>query len=234
MKIFFSFLFCTFLFADIKVASAGNVAFAIQDLAQEFYKQTKIKITPIIASSGKLSIQIQRGAPYDIYLSANMKYPQFLYEHNLTKTKPKVYAKGKLVLFSKNKLKAFDDIFGAKKIAIANPKTAPYGMATKEFLQNKRLYDKLKSKFVIGSNISSTFSYTMKAVDLGFVAKSLLFKFPKLNNKEHFLDLDDSLYSPIKQGVVLVSSKKQAKEFYQFLFSKQAKKIFIKYGYDVD
>ena len=232
MKKFLFLLFSTLLFADVKVATAGNVAFAIQDLAKQFYKQTHIKVIPIIASSGKLTAQIQRGAPYDIFLSANMKYPNYLYKNHLAKTKPKVYAMGKLVLFSKNKLKNFDEIFNATKIAIANPKTAPYGIATIQYLKNKHIYNKLKPKFIIAPNISSTFSYAIKITNYGFIAKSLLFKFPKLNNKNHYIELDN--YTPIKQGVVLLSNKNEAKKFYQFLFSNTAKRIFIKYGYHIN
>jgi len=228
------FFFITLSFANIKVATAGNVAFAIKDLAKEFYKQTHIKVTPIIGSSGKLTAQIERNAPYDIFLSANMKYPNYLYSHNKAITKPKVYARGKLVLFAKKGIKNFNDIFKAKKIAIANPKTAPYGMATIEYLKNRKIYNQLKSKFIIASNISTTFSYAMKVTDYGFIAKSLLFKFPKLNNKNHFINLDTKFYSPIKQGVVLISNKSEAKKFYKFLFSKKAKNIFLKYGYEVD
>jgi molybdate transport system substrate-binding protein len=233
MKKLLLLIITTFLFADVKVATAGNVAFAIKDLAKAFYKQTHIRIIPIIGSSGKLAAQIEHGAPYDVYLSANMKYPEYLYTHHKALTKPKVYAKGKLVLFARDGIKNFDEIFKAKKIAIANPNTAPYGMASVDYLKKKHIYNKLKSKFVIGSNISTTFSYAMKATNYGFVARSLLFKFPNLNNKKHFIELEP-IYSPIKQGVVLISDKAEAKKFYQFLFSDIAKRIFLKYGYNID
>ena len=224
----------TFLFADVRVATAGNVAFAIKDLSKAFYNKTNIRIVPIIGSSGKLTAQIERGAPYDVFLSANMKYPEYLYIHHKTLTKPKVYARGKLVLFARDGIKNFDDIFNARKIAIANPQTAPYGKATVEYLKNTHTYNKLKSKFVIAPNISTTFSYAMKVTNYGFVARSLLFKFPNLNNKNHFIDLDEKLYSPIKQGVVLISNKPEAQKFYQFLFSDTAKRIFLKYGYSIN
>jgi len=234
LKVLVFLFFITSLFADIRVATAGNVAFAIQDLANEFFKQTHIKIIPIIGSSGKLTAQIERNAPYDVFLSANMKYPKYLYQKGIAKTAPKVYAKGKLILFAKNGIKNFNEIFKAKKIAIANPKTAPYGMATKEYLKNKGIYKKLKNKFIIGGNISSTFSYAMKITNYGFIAKSLLFKFPKLNNKNHFIELNTKFYSPINQGIVLISNKKGAKEFYNFIFSKKAQRIFLKYGYNIN
>jgi len=233
-QLLFILFLITFSFANIRVATAGNVAFAIKDLAKEFYKETKIKVIPIIGSSGKLTAQIEKKAPYDIFLSANMKYPEYLYNKGLVKTKPKVYAKGKLILFSKNGIKTFNDIFNAKKIAIANPKTAPYGMATIEYLKNKHIYNKLKHKFVIGGNISTTFSYAMKVTNYGFIARSLLFKFPKLNNKNYFIELDEKFYSPIKQGIVLISDSKEALKFYKFIFSQKAKRIFLKYGYNIN
>lgn len=232
-KLLLSLFLFTFSLANIKVATAGNVAFAIKDLAKEFYKQTHIKITPIIGSSGKLTAQIQRGAPYDVFLSANMKYPEYLYKKGIAKTKPKIYAKGKLVLFARDGIKNFNEIFKAKKIAIVTPKTAPYGMATVEYLKKKKIYNKLKNKFVIAPNISTTFSYAIKITNYGFIAKSLLFKFPKLNNKKHFIELEP-IYSPIKQGVILLSNNPQAQKFYKFLFSKKAKEIFLKYGYDIN
>jgi len=233
-KFIFLFSFLTFLFGDIRVATAGNVTFAIKDLVKEFYNKYHIKVTPIIGSSGKLTAQITKGAPFDLFLSANMKYPEYLYKKGIAKIKPKVYAKGKLVLFARDGIKNFKEIFDAKRIAIANPKTAPYGMATVAYLKNKHIYNRLKSKFVIGSNVSTTFSYAMKITNYGFVARSLLFKFPNLNNKKHFVELDENFYPPIKQGVVLISNNPEAKKFYNFLFSKEAKEIFLKYGYSIN
>jgi molybdate transport system substrate-binding protein len=209
----------TFLFADIRVASAGNVAFAIRDLAKEFKKETGINVVPIIASSGKLTAMIEKKAPFDIFMSADMKYPEYLYQRHLS-SKPKVYAKGKLVFFSKGL-----DILQCKKIAIANPKTAPYGKATIEYLKNMHLYDKVKNRLVIAPNISSAFSYAMKVTDCGFVAKSLVFNYP-------YEDLELK-YTPIKQGVVKLNNKPQTNQFFNFIFSKKAQQILEKYGYDV-
>jgi len=234
MKKLLLLLFVTFVFGDIKVATAGNVAFAIKDLGKEFYKEYHIRVVPIVGSSGKLTAQIERGAPYDVFLSANMKYPEYLFEHEKTITEPVVYAKGKLVLFARDGLKdGLNDLFKAKKIAVANPKTAPYGVLTEHYLKDKNLYHKLKSKFVIAPNISATFSYAMKVTNYGFVARSLLFKFPKLNNKKHFIELND-FYERTSQGAVLLTDKESAREFFRFLFSQKAKNILKKYGYDVN
>ena len=234
MKLLIFLFFITSLFADVRVATAGNVAFAIKDLANHFYQKTHIKVIPVISSSGNLTNQIRRGAPFDVFLSANMKYPEFLYQNKLAITKPKIYAKGRLVLFAKNGIKNIYELFSAKRIAIANPKTAPYGKATIEYLKNKHLYAKLKNKFIIAGNISSTFNYALQVTNYGFIAKSLLFKFPNLNNKNHYIDLDTKYYSPINQGIVLLKNKPEAKKFYNFIFSKEAKEIFLKYGYIIN
>ncbi len=234
MKLLVILFFITSLFGDIRVATAGNVAFAIKELANQFYKETHIRVIPVISSSGNLTAQIERGAPFDVFLSANMKYPEYLYNLKIAFTKPKVYAKGRLVLFAKNGIKSIDELYSANRIAIANPKTAPYGKATIEYLKNKKLYNKLKNKFVIAGNISSAFSYALKITNYGFIAKSLLYKFPNINNKNHYIDLDTKYYSPIKQGIVLLKDNEEARKFYNFIFSKKAKEIFLKYGYIIN
>ena len=228
MKIIFFILFLTIsLFGEVKVATAGNVAFAIKELAKEFYKKTSIRVVPIISSSGKLSAQIERGAPFDLFLSADMRYPNYLYKKGVGVEPPKVYAIGKLIFFSKNG----SSILDCQKIAIANPKTAPYGKATIEYLKNSNLYSKVKDRFVIGGNIASAFNYAIRVTDCGFVAKSLLFKFPNLNNKNHYTDLDSSKYTPIKQGVLLLNRKEESLKFYNFLFSDEGREIFGNFGY---
>jgi len=234
MKLLIILFFITSLFADIRVATAGNVAFAIKELGNQFYKETKIRVIPVISSSGNLTAQIKSAAPFDVFLSANMKYPEYLYNLKIALTKPKVYAKGRLVLFAKNGIKSIDDLYSANRIAIANPKTAPYGKATIEYLKNTKLLHKLKNKFVIAGNISSAFSYALKITNYGFIAKSLLYKFPNLNNKNHYIDLDTKYYSPIKQGIVLLKDNQEARKFYNFIFSKKAKEIFLKYGYIIN
>ena len=233
-KLFLFFILSIQLFGNIRVATAGNVAFAMNDLVKEFYKETNIKVIPVIGSSGKLTAQIKFNAPFDIFLSANMKYPNYLYKIGKGVKKPKVYAKGRLILFSKNGINKIEELFQQKSIAIANPKTAPYGQATIQYLKNRKLYNRLKNKFVFAPNVSATFSYAMQVTDSGFIARSLLFKFPKLNNSKYFIKLDESKYPPIEQGVLLLNNKKESVKFYNFLFSKKGKQIFRNYGYIIE
>jgi len=243
-KIFFLLQIFTFLLHAqiINVAVAANVSYAIESLKKEFQKlhpDTQINIT--LASSGKLAAQIKHGAPYDIFMSADMKYPQSLFEEKFTRIPVKVYAKGTLALLSKTPQK-FSNITkllqdsGIKKIAIANPKTAPYGIAAVEALKHMKLLSTLQSKLVYGESISQTLSYTLYATDLGFVATSLLLS-PKMKNfkaNKHFVELDPKFYTPIKQGIILLKKAKNykaAREFYEFILSEKAQKIFQQYGY---
>jgi molybdate transport system substrate-binding protein len=226
----------------IKIAVAANVSYAIEELKKEFntlYPDIKVQI--ILGGTGKLFAQIQHNAPYDILLSANMLYPQKLYEKGQAVTRPLVYAQGSLVYLSSKKHEfskgielVLDD--NIKKIAIANPKLAPYGIATVEALKNAKLYEKITSKFVYGDSISQTVTYAIKATDLGFIAKSALYtpQMAHLKKGENWSDIDPKLYTPIDQGIVLLKhgeNSAEASAFYTFIFSKKAENIFKKFGY---
>lgn len=243
-KIFSTLIFlCLSLNASsINIAVASNVSYAIKELKskfQETYPQTDVNI--ILGSSGKLTAQISHGAPYGLFMSANMFYPRKLYQNQLALTKPRVYAKGTLALFSTKPQNYFLGIKllqdnSIKKIATANPKTAPYGKAAFEVLQNAKLYTQIKSKLIFGESISQTLSYVLTAADIGLVATSSLYsaKMSSYKKGTHWVEIDNSLYSPIEQGVVLLQNTKNRDDyrlFYEFLFSPDAKKIFKKYGY---
>ena len=232
-------LFISTLFSnEVKIAAASNVSYAIKPLIKEFnkkYPNTKVKF--VIGSSGKLTAQIRNKAPFDILLSANMKYPEALYKDGLAIQKPKVYVRGSLALFSykERDLKDLNIINKVDKIAIANPKTAPYGKAAYEALTKLGLYEKNKKSFVYAENISQTVQYAMTAADIGFIAKASLFspRMKKFKKDSNYIDIDSSLYNPINQGIALMNNKKETLEFSKFLFSNEAKKIFEAYGYEV-
>jgi molybdate transport system substrate-binding protein len=235
MKFLITLLFSVFLFAnEIFVASAAGNAYAIPEIIKkynEIYPDDKIHL--IFASSGKLTAQIMHGAKYDIFLAANMKYPYILYQRGVALTKPKIYSYGAIVLFSRKPIKDKDSykkiMLNASSIAIANPKTAPYGMAVVEFLKNIGLYDKVKNKLVYAETVSAAFNYSLHSTDIGIIAKSLLFS-PNTKKYKSWIDLPNE-YTPITQGVVLLNKK--AENFYNFLFSNAAKEVLEKYGYIV-
>jgi len=231
--------------STITIAVAANVSYAIEDLKKEFNQlHPNINIRVILGSSGKLTAQIKNGAPYGLFMSANMKYPQALYKQKLAITKPRVYAQGALAYLS-NKPRDFSQgIFfltnpDIQRIAIANPKTAPYGMAAFEALTNAKLVKKLTPKFVYGESISQTVSYAVTAADVSLIAKSSLYSKKMLHFKEavHWASVNPKLYTPIKQGIVLLKESQNRvdyRAFYDFIESASAKSIFKKYGYVVD
>lgn len=225
----------------IKVAVAANVSYAIEELKTVFEeKHSDIKVEVILGSSGKLTSQIRQGAPFSLFMSANMSYPQALYDEGKATQKPVVYAQGVLAFLSNKKRNPCkeetvlndDDI---KKIAIANPKTAPYGVAAVEALKNAKLYEKHKEKFVYGESISQTVLYATMAADIGIVAASSLHspQLSKYHEGIHWWELNEELYTPISQGIVMIEESKDAKAFYDFILSVEAKEIFKKYGYKV-
>ena len=243
LKLLFILLFSTYSMAGtIQIAVAANVSYAIDDLKKAFNKvspDTKVQV--VLGSSGKLTAQIKHGAPYQLFMSANMKYPEALYKDKIAVTKPLVYTQGSLAYLS-NKPQDFSKGMALlkevniKKIAVANPKTAPYGKAAVEAMKSASVYEEVKHKFVFAESISQTVSYTVTATDIGLIAKSSLCS-PKMKQyKEgiHWAEVDLKLYTPIKQGIVILKKgeeNSEVKAFYDFILSQDAQKILIDFGY---
>ncbi|MEL6987278.1 MAG: molybdate ABC transporter substrate-binding protein [Bacteroidota bacterium] len=226
--------------ADVlRIAVAGNMQFAIKEICSAFTSEQNIPIEIIIASSGKLYAQIQAGAPYDIFISADMEYPQQLKNKNLASGEVRRYAYGQLAIWS-NFPTQMDQLLSnftkANKIAIANPKFAPYGKAAIQFLNKLVPNGDLNNKLIYGESIAQTnqFIYS-KAADIGVTSYSTFFQLNIENNA--FLLIDSSYHDKIEQGfVVLKRSKVQSKAelFSNFLISNKAKKILSKFGYLAD
>lgn len=226
----------------LSIAASANMQFAISEITEAFTARTNVPCELIVASSGKLTAQIVEGAPFDVFLSADLKYPNELYQKDYTNAPPKVYAYGKLVLWTLDKdvqpsllsLKT-DQV---KHIAMAHPKTAPYGKAALEVLNHHSLYDSVRDKLIYGESISQINQFVnTQAAQFGFTSKSVVLA-PNLKGKGQWLELDADSYTPIAQGIVLVNQKTQenpdAKQFYDFIFSEEARNILKKYGYSVD
>ncbi|GAB6044445.1 molybdate ABC transporter substrate-binding protein [Caminibacter profundus] len=223
--------------SDVFVASAANVSYAMPKIVKEFKKENPgINVKVVLASSGKLTAQIMHGAPYDVFLSANMKYPNTLYKKGFGKLAPKVYAKGAIVFFStKIKNPNFNSLIKAREIVIANPSLAPYGKAAVEAFKAKGVFKKIKDKLVYAESVTAVIPYTIHSADIGVVAKSSLYS-PKIKNigKFYSSDINEKLYTPINQGIILLSNKKEARKFYDFMLSNKAKKILKEYGYNTN
>ena len=228
----------------VSVAVAANVQFAMQQLKAQFEKETGIELDISIGSSGKFTTQIEQGAPYDVFVSADISYPTTLYKEGLTADSPKVYANGSLVLWTaRTDIKPLADLKllltgNIKKIALANPKTAPYGVAAVEAMKYYKLYDSVQTKLVYGESIAQTNQYiTTQSADIGFTAKSVVLA-DEMKGKGSWVDIDPKAYSPIAQAAVILKHGKDtnadaAQKFYNFLYSADAKKILKHYGYIV-
>jgi len=230
--------------AKLTVAVAANMQYAMQELVAEFNKTDKTTIDIVLGASGKLTQQIQHGAPFDIFISADTAFPQKLADGQFTLQPPKVYAQGLLVLWSaKPAIQPAKDLkllLGAniKSIAIANPRTAPYGSAAESMLKKYGLYDKVSSKLVTGESISqaSQFIVTQNA-DIGFTAKAIVIS-KEMQGKGKWVELNSKDYPPIEQSAALLKFARQnneaeARKFYTFLYSAKAKVILTKFGYIV-
>jgi molybdate transport system substrate-binding protein len=228
----------------ITVAVAANMQYTMQELIAEYNKTDQTKIEVVLGASGKLTQQIQNGAPFDIFISADKEFPQKLADNKLTLEAPKVYAQGLLVLWSvKPNIQPAKDLklllgSSIKNIAIANPKTAPYGSAAEAILKKYGLYDKVSSKLVTGESISQTSQFIVtQNADIGFTAKSIVIS-KEMQGKGKWVELNTQHYPPIEQSAVLLQHAKQsnetvARKFYNFLFSVKAKAIYTKFGYIV-
>ena len=228
----------------LTVAVAANVQFAMKDIKTAFEKTSGYKIDVIIGSSGQLTAQIKQGAPFDVFISADMRYPEDLFKNKLAVDSPKVYAYGALVVWTMNKNIALKNDLSELtdsrviKIAVANPKTAPYGTAAIKSLKHFGLLKNVEGKLVYGESIASTNQFIISgAADIGFTAKSVVMS-SAMKGKGNWSEVEPSAYNPIRQGCVVLSYGKEnhpaaSKQFYDFLFSDKVREILKNYGYKV-
>lgn len=224
------------------VAAAANVRFAIKEIAKKFEAETGVEVELVTSSSGKLATQIRNGAPYDVFLAANMKYVQSLENSGFCATKPQPYVYGKLVMWTVKEADLSNGISALtapdiEQIAIANPKNAPYGVAAVEAIKELGLYDSLQMKLIYGESISQVNQYTKsEAADVGLTAKSVVLS--KMSGVGTWEEVPDSLYTRIMQGAALLkygveNNREAATKFYNYIFSAAAGDIWKKHGYGI-
>ncbi|MDP9079814.1 MAG: molybdate ABC transporter substrate-binding protein [Bacteroidota bacterium] len=227
---------------NLKVAVAANLQAVIKVLQSDFKSKTGISIEPIVGSSGNLSTQVKNGAPYDVFLSADMTFPEMLFKDGFSTKRPVVYAQGSLIICSSQDI-GFDNwervllTERIKKIAIANPAIAPYGKAADEALKAKGILDDIKNKVVTGESITQINTYiTTGVVEVGFTTQALV-KDPAAKTILYWKVINPKLYAPIEQGMVILkkgANNPDAEKFYQYILSPAAKAIFEKFGYKVN
>lgn len=246
MKNFFIFFLISIMLISCKedketitIAAAADLQYALDDIKVAFIKKNpNAKVEIIYGSSGNLYQQIVNKAPFDVFFSADILYPNKLDSAGLAATKPKLYAIGFLVLWTTqlDTLEGFDLLISTKvsKIAIANPKHAPYGKRAVEFLKYYNYYDKVKDKFVEGENISQTAQFVLTGnAEIGIIALSLALS-PAMQKEGKFILIDEKSHSPLEQAYIIVKgseTKSGVQQFYDFVGTAEAREIFTKYGF---
>jgi len=229
---------------ELKVAAASDLTFAFKDVGARFEKQTGNSLKLTYGSSGNFFSQIQNGAPFDLFFSADVSYPQKLEAAGLTEPGTIYeYATGKLVMWVPNASK-LDLSRGLsvlldpsiRKIAVANPLHAPYGVAAVAALRHAGIYDQVKGKLVLGENISQTAQFVQSGnADVGLLALSLAVA-PAMKSSGRYVEVPASDYPPLLQaGVILKSSgnKELANQFMKFLKEPGTVALMEQYGFAV-
>lgn len=227
----------------ITVAAAANLKYAITDIAESFSKESGIDVKIITGASGKLTQQIISGAPYDAFLSADVEYPMKLAKGGYTTTPVQIYAYGTLVLWSNTGADVGRGVSivtdpGVKKIAVANPKTAPYGIEAMNTMKYHKVADGAASKIITAESISQVGAYvTTKAVDVGFMAKSIVLS-PEMKNVGKWVEVDPKSYNTIDQAMVGIKNaspenQTAAKKFLRYMYSPKAQEILKASGYGI-
>ena len=250
LKIFALLFVCQFFITtqsvanEIRIAVASNFYPTMKEVVKQFEieafdssKASKIVLIP--GSSGKHYAQIINGAPFDLFFSADKIRPVLLEQQRISKNESRfTYALGKLALWSP--IKGLVDSEGQilydkdfRFLAIANPKIAPYGIATKETLVSMKLWQDMNEKLVRGENIAQAFQFISSGnAELGFVSFSQLMS-PNFSVRGSFWEVPQSLYNPIEQQAVLLTDSSLGRDFMSFVQTDKALNIISKFGYDL-
>ncbi|MEW9053454.1 MAG: molybdate ABC transporter substrate-binding protein [Neobacillus sp.] len=224
---------------ELKIAAASDLALAFNDIGKLFEEETNSKVTFSFGSTGQLADQIENGAPFDVFAAANRKFVDQLREKDLIIPETQTtYAFGRIglatLIDSPLSIKNLEDLLKpeVKKVAIANPDHAPYGLAAKQALETAGLWDELESKLVYGRNISDTLTFIETGnVEAGIIALSL-YKEEEVN----FQLIDNTMHAPLEQSVAVIRGTKQdelAKQFISFIRGPVGKPIMESYGFIV-
>jgi len=231
--------------AQLVVAAAADLSTALREIGDGYQKKTGLELKFSFGASGALTAQIQNGAPFDLFFSADMDYPkQLIASGQADGTSLYQYAVGKLVLWvpADSPLdvehKGMDVLLdpSVKKIAIANPQHAPYGRAAAAALKYYGLYDRVEDRLVLGESVSQAAQFAESGnAQAGFVALAHALG-PGMQGKGKYWEVPAEAYPPLIQGVVVLSRsqhKKEAAEFVEYIKTSGAGDVWRKYGFTV-
>lgn len=226
---------------QITIAAAGDLNFALKELVKGFGQKSGHTVQISFGSSGNLTAQIENGAPFDVFLSADIQYPrQLIAAGKADSSSLYSYGRGTLVVWvpSNSKLnprQLHQSLLtdpAVRRVAIANPRHAPYGRAAEAALRKWGIYEQVRKKLVFGENITQAAQFVESGnADAGLVALSLVIASP-MHGK--YWQVPDDAYPPLEQGAVIVSStnhRAAAESFVNYLKTPEAKAILQKYGF---
>ena len=230
--------------SNLTVAAAANLGPALREISANFEKSSGTHVELAFGASGNLAMQIENGAPFDVFFSADMDYPRSLEAKGAAAPGSlAVYATGKLVLWVTNASGIDLDqlqpqmllLESVHKIAIANPQHAPYGKAAVEFLRKAGLYDRVAAKFVLGEDVAQTAEFVRSGnADVGIISLSLALA-PAMKERGKYREIAADLYTPIRQaGVILKHAKNPsaAAKFLAYVRSAEAAAVLARYGFE--
>lgn len=222
---------------QIRIAAASDLRYAMDEIVQAFrseFPDEKVDVT--YGSSGKFATQIQEGAPFDLYFSADISYPRQLEEKGLAASPVYPYAVGRIVLWSIKRELLLTELIdkSVKRIAIANYRHAPYGQRAKEALESIGIWELIAEKLVMGDNIAQAAQFVETgAADAGIIALSLVMS-PALKDKGHWILIDELFHKPLEQGFVITryaADNELAKTFAEYMSRTETIKILKDYGF---
>lgn len=230
---------------EINVAAAADLSAALQEVAASYERRTGVVVKLSFGASGALTQQIQNGAPFDVFFSADMDYPRQLIANGQAESATLyLYAVGRLVLWVPKdspldvERKGMDVLLdnSVKKISIANPQHAPYGRAADSALKHYGLYDKISDRLVLGENVSQAAQFVESGnAQAGFVALAHAIA-PAMQGKGKYWMVPTEAYPPLDQGVVLVSRsahRQDAAAFLEYVKTAEVASVLRRYGFSL-
>ena len=228
----------------LTVAAASDLQSALPEIVSLFEKTSGLKVTLTFGSSGNFYAQIQNGAPFDVFLSADVAYPEQLEQTGFAERGSVYeYGVGRIVLWTRSDsgidirkgLAVLSDP-AVRRIAIANPEHAPYGRAAIAAIRHEQLYERVRGKFVLGESISQAAQFAQSgSADVGVLALSVALS-PTLKSSGAYFEIPESWHPPIEQAAVVLSSSKQkalARRFIDHLKSPDSVRTLQSYGFAV-
>lgn len=224
----------------ITIVAAADLKFALEEIVVQFSKvHPTDQVETIYGSSGKFQTQIRQGAPFDLYFSADIAYPRALKEEGFAGSEVQPYAVGRIVLWSSSRdvgKMTLSDLAdpAIQKIAIANPKHAPYGKRAEEALRASGMWEKVEAKLVYGENVAQAAQFVQSGnAQAGIVALSLALS-PELAKQGGYALISDKLHQPLEQGFIVTrraAVNTLAQAFASFMAGLEARAIMSRYGF---